>query len=185
MSEENEKAIVRQAALGNKNALGTLYQMHKVPIYTYIYYRVEGNSAVADDLTAEVFGRMITKIHTFDPTKKPLLAWLYTIARNLISDHYRNEQKLARQMNQYDSPKHHQNPEIFVQINFDTRSLLCALKKLTAEQQEVIILRFIEGRNVAETAEIMGKTVGAVKTMSRRALASLQRTMEREGYQHV
>ncbi|MFK7800145.1 MAG: RNA polymerase sigma factor [Anaerolineae bacterium] len=189
MSEPNELTIIRQARLGNKNALATLYQMHKVAIYTYVFYRVEGDSAVADDLTAEVFGRMVAKIHTFQPNGNPLLAWLYTIARNLISDHYREEKQNEKQLD--DSLNHdnsifvNQDPELSVQLTIDTQRLLQALNKITAEQQELVILRFIEGRTVAETAGIMGKQPGAVKTMSRRALASLQRIMEQEGYQHV
>lgn len=189
MSLQNELAIIRQARRGNKNALATLYQMHKVAIYTYVFYRVKGNSTLADDLTAEVFGRMVAKIHTFRSNGKPLIPWLYTIARNLIADHYRNETKEEDQfddsLEQVESPWVGQNPELSAQISFDSQYLLRALNKITAEQQDLIILRFIEGRNVAETAEIMGKRVGAVKTMSRRALASLQRIMEQEGYEHV
>lgn len=185
MSLQNELAVIREAGLGNKKALATLYQTHKVAIYTYVYYRVEGNAAVADDLTAEVFGRMVAKIQTFNQNGKPLLAWLYTIARNLISDHYRKEQQRDDGLSRYDSYSTNHDPEFSAQLTLDTQRMLCALKKITAEQQEVVILRFIEGRNVAETAEIMGKRIGAVKTLSRRALASMQRIMKKEGYEHV
>ena len=185
MSLQNESVVIQEAGLGNKKALATLYQTHKVAIYTYVYYRVEGNGAVADDLTAEVFGRMVAKIHTFNQNGHPLLAWLYTIARNLIADHYRKEQQLDDGLSRYDHVSGNHDPELFVQLTIESQRLLQALSKITAEQQELVILRFIEGRNVAETAEIMGKRVGAVKTMSRRALASLQRIMEQEGYEHV
>jgi len=185
LSVENELTTIHEARLGNKTALATLYQIHKVAIYTYVYYRVEGNGTVADDLTAEVFSRMVTKIHTFKPNGKPFLAWLYTISRNLISDYYRKEKERDNGLSQYDPRLASTDPELSVQLNLDSQQLLRALHKLTAEQQEVIILRFIEGKNVAQTAEILGKRVGAVKTMSRRALASLQRIMKQEGYEHV
>ena len=135
--DPNELTIIRQACRGNKNALATLYQMHKVAIYTYVFYRVEGNSAVADDLTAEVFGRMVAKIHTFRPNGKPLLAWLYTIARNLISDHYRKERQNEKQLDDglghYGSFSANQDPELSVQLTIDTQRLLHALNKITAD----------------------------------------------------
>ena len=111
LSTENELAIIRQACLGNKNALATLYQTHKVAIYTYIFYRVDGDSAVADDLTAEVFGRMLAKIQTFNPNGKPLIAWLYTIARNLIADHFRNLQQEQRKNSYSNGLNGHYDPE--------------------------------------------------------------------------
>ena len=181
----NEIAIIEQACRGDKTALATLYQQHKTALYTYIYYRVAGDAATADDLTAELFSRMVAKIHQFQPRKRPFRAWLYTIARNLVHDHYRTEQREAQLARHDIMPTATPDPEIAVQDGLETDDLLHALRQLTNEQQEVVILRFIEGCSVAETAVALGKRKGAIKTMTRRALASLKRVMERKGGSHV
>jgi RNA polymerase sigma-70 factor (ECF subfamily) len=81
---EDEVRLVKQAQAGDEAAFVALYQQNQPSVYTYIYYRV-GEQMTAEDLTAEVFVRLVSKIHKFKPGKRPILAWLYTIAGNLVT----------------------------------------------------------------------------------------------------
>jgi RNA polymerase sigma-70 factor (ECF subfamily) len=158
-----------------------IYEQHKTAVFNYIYYRIGGDQGLAEDFTADVFLRMLTHIHTFTYQNRPIRAWLYTIARNLINDHYRASKKVRWVL--LNEAKQAPGTAFEQQIHLDMRSkhLVQAISHLTNGQQEVIILRFVEGLSVAETAAIMGKRKGAVKTLTRRALAALRRVLEREG----
>jgi RNA polymerase sigma-70 factor (ECF subfamily) len=173
---DNEAQLVRRAKDGDRDAFAEIYDRHHQAIYTYVYYRVH-DPQVAGDLTGEVFLRLVEKIESFTHRGRPILAWLYTIARNLVSDHKRKgarfqtcpleEQVITREENLPDA----------VQRTLTRECLIRSLQHLTEDQQQVILCRFVEGRTSAETAALLGKSEGAVKALQHRALAALYRAM--------
>ncbi|NUM44263.1 MAG: sigma-70 family RNA polymerase sigma factor [Anaerolineales bacterium] len=176
MSEpaDNDAILVQRAQEGDKTAFVALYERYQPPVFTYVYYRVD-DQALAEDLTAEVFVRMVAKIHTYHATS-PLLAWLYTIARNLIADHYREASRVA--------PLHERttmsplDPTEEAHRRMREAELRAALKRLTEEQRQVVILKFIERRSNLQIATLLGKTEGAIKSLQHRALDTLRRLLD-------
>lgn len=174
-----ERALVAQAAQGDETAVLTLYEQHKTAVHTYVYYRVGGDRALAEEITAEVFTRMVAGLPRFVYRERPFLAWLYTIARHCLADYYRRDGRYPNQPLSEQLPDDADGPEQQAQRRLEEARLLQAIARLTEAQRDVVILRFIEGRSVAETAVLLGKKEGAVKTLTRRALAALRRQLNR------
>jgi RNA polymerase sigma-70 factor (ECF subfamily) len=176
----DESSLIQRAKAGDPTAFAEIYDRHQPAIYRYIFYRV-GDVTTAEDLTGEVFVRLLERIDTFTSRGRPLLAWLYTIARNLLTDHWRQAGSTTP------LPPHEQleaegdDPVQMVEQELAQRRLAAALAHLTEDQRQVIILKFIEGFNNAEAAQILDKSVGAVKSLQHRALAALRRILEENG----
>ena len=176
----DEAQLIQQAQRGDPAAFAEIYDRHQPAIYRYIYYRV-GDVATAEDLTSEVFVRLVERIDRFTYRGRPLLAWLYTIARNLITDHRRRAgQALLLPLNERLVAAEGDLEEA-AERGLARRRLAAALPQLTEDQRQVIVLKFIEGLNNAEAAHILGKPVSAVKSLQHRALAALRRVLERNG----
>jgi RNA polymerase sigma-70 factor (ECF subfamily) len=175
---QEEEALVRRAQGGDRAAFAALYDRHQPAIYNYVFYRV-GSTPLAEDLTAEVFVRMVEKIDTFRGQGRPLLAWLYTIAGNLVIDHYRRAGRIDWQPLQEGERTASQSagPEQKAEAHLDHLALAQAMEQLTEDQRRVVLLKFIEQRSNAEVAAILGKRVGAVKALQHRALAALCRIL--------
>ena len=176
---EEEAELIRQAQSGNQTAFAQLYDRHHTAVFTYLYYRLP-EQAAAEELTAQVFVRMVEKINSFYPQDKPLLAWLYTIARHLLADYYRREKKVV-QLPLDDNLQADLDPFKTVTRHLQADCLKKAISQLTDEQKQVIISKFIENRSNLAIANLLGKTEGAVKSLQHRALAALRRVMEQEG----
>ena len=175
MSKEEAK-LIQRAKEGDPAALAEIYDRYQPAIYRYIFYRV-GDAATAEDLTSEVFVRMVESFDDFT-CSRPLLAWLYTIARNLVIDHYRSAGKtimvpLSEKLVANTPP-----PEGAAELTLDQRRLVAAIEQLTEDQRQVIILKFFEGLDNETVAKILGKPYGAVKSLQHRALESLRRILE-------
>lgn len=178
----SQNHLVRRAQDGETIAFVEIYEQHHTTIFSYIYFRV-GNAAIAEDLCAEVFVRMVDKIHTFHDQGKPILSWLYTIAHNLIIDYRRTrDHEDLSTFTDENSNGHEKFPQPLLEVEnrFDQACLMKAMNQLTEEQRRVIFLKFIEGRSNLEIAKIMDKTEGAVKSLQHRALAALKSLIETE-----
>lgn len=174
---DDEAKLIQQAKQGDPAAFTEIYKQCQPAIYRYIFYQV-GEAATAEDLTSEVFVRLVDKIDRFTYRGRPLLAWLYTIARNLVTDHHRRVKQtqpleLEKQLvaDTIDVEEH-------IEDKLAQRRVIAAIARLTEEQRQVILLRFIEGLDNASTASILGKSVNAVKALQHRALAALRRILE-------
>jgi RNA polymerase sigma-70 factor (ECF subfamily) len=172
------RAIVDRAQAGDAEAFGELYDRYVDLVYRYIYYRV-GAQALAEDLTSECFLRALRRITSFKWQGRDIGAWFVTIARNLIADHfksgrYRLEVATADML---DADGVTEGPEGAVLEGITNMTLLEAVKELGAEQQECIVLRFLQGLSVAETALAMGKNEGAIKALQYRAVRALGRLL--------
>ena len=159
-------------------AIGALYRQHVQAIYRYIYYRV-GDEHTAEDLTAEVFLRAIEGLPNYEPRGVPFAAWLYRIAQARVADHFRQEGRTGTVAIEEDWPSGEASPSIKVEQLVYHEALRAAVNQLTPDQQQVIILKFVEGLGNAEVAHILGKTEGAVKSLQHRALNTLHRLMGR------
>jgi RNA polymerase sigma-70 factor (ECF subfamily) len=169
-----EAQLVRRAQNGDRDAFTELYHLFQPKIYRYIYFRV-GSEAVAEDLTGDVFVRMVSHIDGFKYRGRPFLAWLYTIARNLITDHYRREGRATYLPLDERLVASDIDPENSASYLIRKEQLSEAMNTLTEGQRQVIWLKFFEGMDNADIAEVLDKTVGAVKALQHRALSSLSR----------
>ncbi len=179
MRAEDERDLIRRAQQGDREAFAILYDRHYTAIYNYFYYRL-GDPEKAEDLTADLFVRMVEKIDRYRERGRPFLAWLYTIARNLLTDDYRRQRGEMVPLD--DLPlSDGKNPVAEVERHLAIDCLRLALRYLTDEQQLVIIHRFLDKKPIADVAELLGKREGAIKALQHRALAALRRAIEKEG----
>jgi RNA polymerase sigma-70 factor, ECF subfamily len=172
--------VVRRAQGGDADAFGDLYDRYVDVVYRYIYYRV-GNATLSEDLTSETFVRALRRITSYTWQGRDFGAWLVTIARNLIADHFKSGryrlEVATSDLVEAGADQREEGPEDEVLAGITNAALLEAVKALGAEQQECISLRFLQGLSVAETAAVMGKNEGAIKALQYRAVKSLARLL--------
>jgi len=173
------QAVLDQALRAEPAALGVIYDQYVDRIYSYIYHRV-GQPDVAEDLTGQVFMRMLEAVQTGRGWRSSFSGWLYRIAHNLVIDHYRRRKRATFVDLEDAAPVQAQtgDPVRSSETQFERERLRSALAKLTDEQAQVISLRFLEDLSIAEVAEMLDKTEGAVKALQYRAVLALRRVME-------
>lgn len=170
---ENEDLIRR--AKHDADAFGELYERYVDRIYNYIFYRV-GDVAEAEDLTARVFYQALGHIGSYKSRGVPFAAWLYRIAHNLIANWYRerSRHKNIRLDDITALPARSTSPQQYVEQNEETQILLCAIRKLSARQQQLLILKFSEQLSNEEIGRLLGCSEGAVKALYHRTLVALR-----------
>lgn len=171
-------ALVELARGGDAEAFGMLYDHYHTSVFRFLYYRV-GSTALAEDLTSETFFRALRSMSSFRWQGKDFGAWLMTIARNLTTDHYKSGktrlEMATEDMTPHDSAT--EGPETAVLASLTNEALLTALRQLPDEQRDCLIMRFLQGLSIAETAEILGRSTGAVKQLQLRAVRNLAKLM--------
>ncbi|HEX2144294.1 MAG TPA: ECF subfamily RNA polymerase sigma factor, BldN family [Glycomyces sp.] len=174
--------LVARAQDGDPSAFGEIYDRYSETVYRYIYFRVN-NAQLAEDLASETFLRALRRISSFSWQGRAFGAWLVTIARNLVVDHFKSGRYrleivkpdvLGADAAETDPTT---SPETAALEKLTNATLLTAVKKLNPDQQECIVLRFLQGFTVAETARTMGKNEGAVKALQYRAVRTLARLL--------
>ena len=179
-------ALVERAQAGDAEAFGQIYDRYLDTVFRFIYFRV-GNRQLAEDLTADTFLRALKRIGSFTWQGRDLGAWLVTIARNLVADHFKSGRYRLEVTtgDVLDADREDRgpegSPEAAVVDHITNVALLTAVKQLNPEQQECIVLRFLHGFSVAETAQAMGKNEGAIKALQYRAVRALARLLP-EGF---
>jgi RNA polymerase sigma-70 factor (ECF subfamily) len=171
--------LVREAQHGDRRALAALYSAYRAPVYRYITYRV-GDPALAEDLTADVFVSMVRHIGSYDSRGRPFLAWLYVVAGNTCKMHYRRQQLANFEPLPETMTADMSGPEEIAQLRLTQARLLNAMPRLTEDQRQVILLKFIEGFSNAEVAAILDKSEGAIRVLQHRALAALRQALAEE-----
>ena len=162
-------------------AFGELYDLFLDRVYRYVYYRT-GSQVDAEDLTEQVFLHAWASIDRFQWRGKPFRAWLYTLAHNALVDHRRRSRattSLDNPEHPIDRPSEHAAQALHQWM--DAEVLARAISQLTPEQQQVIVLRFVEGQDTAEIAAMMGKREGTIRALQFRALQSLRRILVQQG----
>lgn len=170
-----QEELIDRAVHGDTAAFGTLYERHLDAIFRYVFFRV-GSSADAEDLTEDVFVSAWENLTTFEPQGPgSFLSWLYRIAHNRVIDHYRKRQPQSWSSEQLALEEALiPGVEESAMLNFDTRRLAKAISQLEETEQEVIILRFIEGLSHSEVARVIEKSEGASRVIQHRALLNLK-----------
>jgi RNA polymerase sigma-70 factor, ECF subfamily len=171
-------ALVDLARAGDAEAFGLLYDHYNGTVYRFLYYRV-GSHALAEDLTSETFFRALRSMAGFRWQGRDFGAWLVTIARNLVADHFKAG-RTRLEMATDDLPDQDTataGPEDEVITALTNEALVCGLRKLAAEQQECLVLRFLQGMSIAETARALQRSEGAVKQLQLRAVRNLARLL--------
>jgi RNA polymerase sigma-70 factor (ECF subfamily) len=160
-------------------ALGELYDRYAPKMYAYIYRRVS-DAALAEDLTSELFVRVLKAIRAERAWRDSFVAWLYRIAHNLVVDAYRRRPPPLVSLDDLPLESDEGDPVEIADDAADRARLRAAIGQLTVDQQQVLVLRFGEGLTAKETARIMNKTTGAVEAMQHRALAAVRRILAKE-----
>lgn len=172
--------LVARSQAGEPEAFGLLYDRYVDLVYRYIYYRV-GSPTLAEDLVSETFLRALRRIDSFTWQGRDFAAWLVTIARNLIADHFKSGRYrleiTTEDILESGPAQTTDGPESLVLDSLTNATLLSAVKQLNPEQQECIVLRFLQGLSVNETALAMGKNDGAIKALQYRAVRALARLL--------
>jgi RNA polymerase sigma-70 factor, ECF subfamily len=166
--------LVAAAQQGDQEAFGRLYDRYVDVVFRFVLFRV-GDRPLAEDLTSETFLRALRRISSVSYQGRDVGAWFVTIARNLVLDHvkssrYRLEMTTADIL---DSSADDRGPEHEVVEEATAAELMRCVAQLGRDQQECIMLRFMQGMSVSETAAVMGRNEGAVKALQHRAVRRL------------
>jgi len=171
-------ALVELARQGDKEAFGLLFDHYQASVYRFLYYRTR-SQALAEDLTSETFFRALRSMNNFRWQGKDFGAWLSTIARNLTTDHFKAG-RTRLEMTTEDMTPHDdatEGPEDEVLAALTNEVLLTALTELPTEQRECLIMRFLQGMSIAETAQALNRSDGAVKQLQLRGVRNLAKLM--------
>lgn len=173
---QDELTLLARAQALDDGALTEIHQTYYRPIYRYIAFRV-GDQTLAEDLTSEVFTRLLSALRDKSAPQNTLRGWLYGVASRVVSDHFRQSGR-ANQVELSDMlPTEHGIPEEEVDKALSSEQLQTAMRELTDEQQRVLALRFGFGMRIREVAETIGKSEGAVKQLQLRALTVLSQQL--------
>lgn len=169
-------ALVVRAQRGDRSAVALLYQIHAERIFRYVVTRVP-TVADAEDLTAEVFVRMVRELPKYQVTGAPFEAWLYRIAASRVGDFYRQNGRRTHTELSETLADGDLLPEEQVLQEQTFESLRDALQQLTEEHRLILVLRFVERKSHEEVANILGRSVPAIKSAQHRALIRLTELM--------
>lgn len=179
LSQEEARDLLRRAQQYEERALSRIYTLFSDRVFRFIYYRVQDRTR-AEDLTNEVFLRILENVEKFRPSGDDatlvLTGWIFTIARNMIIDDYRRQKvRTADPLSEADEDVADDSSDL--ELHLTRADLQTALGKLTEEQQTVLLLRFEEGLTSAQIGQMMNKTEMAIKALQRRGLATMARLL--------
>ncbi len=173
--------LVARAQAGEAEAVGQLYDEHQPALFRYVSMRV-AERQLAEDLTGEVFMRMLSGLRRYRATQAPFRAWLYRIAHNLLVDHHR--QALRYPLLPLESlqgrPAEDDGAAGAIDQALTLEQVRQAMAELEDAQREVIALRFLSGLSLQEVAMVLEKSEMAVKALQHRGLAALRGSLVQE-----
>ena len=177
-TNKREANLIRRAQQGDADAFGVLYKEHVTAVYRYVYFRVR-NVADAEDYTEQAFLNAWQALPKYQVREdKPILAWLYRIAANVIVDEKRRQKaQLVDMESQFDLPSELESPEDETEFALQLDSVRGLLEQLNPDYKDVLILRFLNGLDHKATAEAMGKSPGAIRVLQHRAVNALRERM--------
>jgi RNA polymerase sigma-70 factor, ECF subfamily len=176
----SDKELLLLASEFNSHALAEIYDRYALAIYRYAY-RYVGDAAQAEDLTSEAFIRLLQVLNTPRAPRDHLKGWLYRVTHNLATDWYRRAARIDS-IDVDDMPLGTCSSALDLAAEQETRELVrAALRKLTVQQQQVLVLRFGEGLKISEVSRMMGKSEGAIKILQHRGLRRLRKLLLEKG----
>ena len=176
-----EWQLVQRAQAMDESALATLYATYYPRIYNYAFLHL-GDVQGAEDLASEVMLKLLESINKYQFRGMPFSAWVFRIARNKLIDLHRRRKRRGEVDLTEPLAAMQISPQALAERALDRGQLQLALKYLTEEQRQVIVLKFIEGFDNGSIARILGRSEGAVKSLQHRALHALRRIMTAEAY---
>jgi RNA polymerase sigma-70 factor (ECF subfamily) len=178
----DERALIEQAKIDGA-AFGELYEIYVDRIYNYIYYRTADREE-AEDLTSRVFFRAIQHIGRYEDKGVPFSAWLYRIARNLVANWYRdNSRRSTIPIDRVSRLSRNESPEMALERDQEQALMLASIRRLPAERQDLLILKFVDRLSNVEIGQIMGRSEGAIKSLYHRTLTSLKAEVAQQAAQ--
>ena len=180
--ELSDADLVKQVQAGNSEAMSQLYRRHRSKVYRYtlskVYYK-----ELAQDITGEVFLRMVKYLPTYSFTGAPFTAWLFRIAHNTLITQSQKEQRTQPfHFDPVELPAYpNEQPDFQVDAQLQKEWIWYGLDQLDDNQREVVILRFIAGLSLKETAHALEKGVGAIKTLQHRGIRALRVALNAKG----
>lgn len=178
----DEATMVRLSQKGDQEMFASLYDTYLERIYRYVCCRV-GDEHLAEDITSQVFLKAWENLASYQVGQSPFISWLYRIAHNAVIDHYRAK-KITVPLEEISLGKlsHHDNVDERLDGQIQSKKLRDALKTLTDEQQQVLLLKFVGGMSTEEIAHHLGKHQGAIRALQMRGLQGLAKlpTLQRE-----
>jgi len=173
MISSNEQDLLTGARSFDHVVLGAIYDRYSPGIFRYAMHLL-GDESMAEDCVADTFSRFLKVLKSSQGPEDHLQAYLYRIAHNWITDSYRRNPPIPYELDETHLADQRPLPEIEADTNIRKQEVRLALRSLTPDQRQVIILRFIEGWESSEVAAALGKPLGAVKALQHRALESLK-----------
>lgn len=179
VAQPSVDALVLRAVNGDAAAFTALYDQLYDRVYRHVYYRV-GRVEDAEDLTQQVFLQAWRALRRFRPSGSPFIAWLFTIAHNLVVNHYRRHRMTQQLPDEMAAWRTDGNPDHDRRLEQDR--VRQAIRRLKPDQQQVVIMRFLEDLPHRDIAAALGKSAANVRVIQHRALQELRQILEREEY---
>ncbi len=172
----SDKELLKKARAFDHHTLAAIYDQYSPKLYRYAI-RLLGDDTQAEDCVAETFSRFLNALQQGGGPKEHLQAYLFRIAHNWITDQYRRQTPVQLEYEEPVESNSQLDPQAVTDEIFLQNRVREALKEITPEQRQVVILKFVEGWSNPEVAKSIGKTEGAVKSLQHRALAALRRVL--------
>ena len=173
----DEARLVDQATAGDPEAFAKLYDAYVERVSRYVYFRVTDDCDM-EDLVSQVFLKAWENLDRYKRGSSPFIAWLYTIARNLVIDHYRTKKSMLPLEEAIALPSDLDRPDQEAQLHFDLEAMRDALQMLSKDQQQALILKYIAGLPNDSIAKVMNKQEGTVRGLQMRGLQTLAKYMK-------
>jgi RNA polymerase sigma-70 factor (ECF subfamily) len=173
----DDEQVINQVKNGDAESFGMLYDQYAEVIFRYVYSHLE-NRLDAEDLTEEIFLRAWRALPKYDERGLPFSAFLFRIARNSLIDYYR-QRKVVQSIDDIEIQSHDAGPEETVDTRIENNDLRKQIAELREDYRNVLIFRFLSGLSPEETAQVMQRSVGAVRVLQHRALSALKDLLER------
>lgn len=173
---QDELLLLDRARSLDSDALTEIHNIYYAPIFRYVLLRVNDHD-VAEDLTSDVFIRLLSALRDHTAPQNTLRGWLFAVASRVVKDHYRRHYRSREMELDEGLPSRQEKPDDKVEAKMTKEALREAVVELTEDQQNALALRFGFGMSIQETAQTMGKTEGSVKMLQARAVATLARRL--------
>ncbi|HEU4759881.1 MAG TPA: sigma-70 family RNA polymerase sigma factor [Dehalococcoidia bacterium] len=183
--QADECELIALAAHGDREAFGTLYERYILRVFRHIYF-LTSDPHLAEDLTAQTFLKALEAIPRYEVRGAPFLAWLLRIATNITVNH-----RKARANGNAHLPEIVEatgvsySPEDSCEAKVDAQRVWEGVRRLRGDQRQVIVMRFVDGLSYPDIAQLLGKSIGAVRVIQFRALASLRHMLDEEEEQRL
>lgn len=179
MLNGDELKLIKDAIKGEASAFGLLYDRYHVQIYRFVYIKT-GHREEAEDLTHQVFLNAWKNIENYQHKGFPFSSWLYQIARNQIIDHYRTKKTNISLEAIEEVETDEDSPHKKTEISFEIEMVKMAIPRLPDEQQDIIVMRFVEEMTPKEIASALKKPESTIRVLQHRAIKNLQKLLKQQ-----